>query len=183
MLEIETARLRLRQFADSDLEDYARIYANPEYTRYSPKGAVPLEQAREASQAAYDYFSSHWQQHGFGVWAICDRIQNQLIGQCGLNCLPDNDEVEVLYRLDQLYWNRGLATEATKASLRYGFEQVKLEKTVALTLPQHIASRRVMEKAGLHYAKNVRIYDLNVVFCTLNRTEYQPDDSVYVLSV
>ena len=183
MLAIETARLRLRHFIESDLEDYARIYANPEYTRYSPKGAVPLEQAKEASQAAYDYFTSHWQRQGFGVWAVCDRTQNKLIGQCGLNCLPDNDEVEVLYRLDQLYWNRGLATEATKASLRYGFEQVKLEKIVALTLPQHIASRRVMEKAGLHYTKNAYIYNLNVVYYTLYRTEYQPDDSVYIFSV
>lgn len=183
MFGIETARLRLRQFIESDLEDYARIYANPEYTRYSSKGAVPPEQARAAAQAAYDYFTSHWQQHGFGVWAVCDRTQNRLIGQCGLNCLPDNDEVEVLYRLDQLYWNQGLATEATKASLRYGFEQVKLDKIVALTLPQHVASRRVMEKAGLHYARDARIYELDVVYYTLRRAEYQPDDSVYILSV
>jgi [ribosomal protein S5]-alanine N-acetyltransferase len=183
MSEIETARLWLRQFIQSDLEDCARIYANPEYTRYSPKGAVPLEQARDAAQAAYDYFTSHWQQHGFGVWAVCDRTANKLIGQCGLNCLPDNEEVEVLYRLDQLYWNQGLATEATKASLRYGFEQVKLDRIVALTLPQHIASRRVMEKAGLHYAKNAHIHGLDVVYYTLHRSEYQPDDSAYILSV
>ncbi|MFQ4168362.1 GNAT family N-acetyltransferase [Scytonema millei] len=183
MLEIETARLQLRQFADSDLEDYARLLANPEYTRYSPKGIVPLEQAREASQAAYKYFTNHWQQSGFGVWAVCDRYSHKLLGQCGLNCLPDSDEVEVLYRLDPAYWNQGMATEAAKASLRYGFEQVKLDEIVALTLPHHLASRRVMAKAGLHYVKNARIYSLDVVYYTLHRIEYQPDDSVYVLLV
>lgn len=183
MPAIETARLRLRQFSDSDLEDYARIFAAPEYTRYSAKGSVPLNRVREASQAAYDYSTSHWQQHGFGVWAVCDRIANKLIGQCGLNCLPDSDEVEVLYRLDRAYWNQGLATEATKASLRYGFERVKLDKIVALTLPHHLASRRVMEKAGLHYVKNAHIYGLDVVYYTLDRIKYQPDDSVYILSV
>jgi [ribosomal protein S5]-alanine N-acetyltransferase len=183
VFEIETARLRLKQFTDRDLAAYARIYADPEYTRYSPKGAVPQEQAREASRAAYDYFTSHWQQHGFGVWAVCDRAQNKLIGQCGLNCLPDSNEVEVLYRLDRAYWNQGLATEAAKASLKYGFEQVKLDKIVALTLPHHIASRRVMEKAGLHYAKDAHIYGLDVVYYTLHQTQYQPDDSMYILSV
>jgi ribosomal-protein-alanine N-acetyltransferase len=183
MSEIETARLRLRQFTNSDLEDYARIFADPEYTRYSPRGSVTLEQASEAAQAAYDYFTSHWQQHGFGVWAVCDRTHNQLIGQCGLNCLPDNNEVEVLYRLDRSYWNQGLATEAAKASLRYGFEQVMLNWIVALTLPHHQASRRVMEKSGLRYAKDARIYNLNVVYYTLNCWEYQPDDSIYILSV
>lgn len=119
MPAIETARLRLRCFTERDLEDYVRIFADPEYTRYSPKGSVPLEQVREAAQAAYNYFTYHWQQHGFGVWAICDRVNHKLIGQCGLNCLPDSHEVEVLYRLDRAYWNQGLATEATKASLRY----------------------------------------------------------------
>ncbi|MDV2995351.1 MAG: hypothetical protein N4J56_005005 [Chroococcidiopsis sp. SAG 2025] len=183
MPAIETARLRLRCFTERDLEDYARIFADPEYTRYSPKGSVPLEQVREAAQAAYNYFTYHWQQHGFGVWAICDRVNHKLIGQCGLNCLPDSNEVEVLYRLDRTYWNQGLATEATKASLRYGFEQVQLGKIVALTLPHHLASRRVMEKAGLHYTKDAHIYGLDVVYYTLHRVEYQPDNSMYVLLV
>jgi len=147
------------------------------------KGIVPPEQAREASQAAYDYFTCHWQQHGFGVWAVADRSYDKLIGHCGLNRLPDSDEVEVLYRLDRAYWNQGLATEAAKASLRYGFEQVKLDKIVALTLPHHLASRRVMEKAGLHYTKDARIYGLDVVYYTLHRVKYRPDDSVYVLLV
>jgi ribosomal-protein-alanine N-acetyltransferase len=183
MPEIETARLRLRQFTDSDLEYYARLYSNPEYTRYSPKGAVPLEQAKEASQAAYNYFISHWRKHGFGVWAVVDRVNqnNKIIGQCGLNCLPDSDEVEVLYRLDQPYWNQGLTTEATKASLRYGFEQVKLDQIVALTLPEHFASRRVMEKARMRYEKDAHIYRLNVVYYVLYRTAYQPDNFLYRL--
>jgi len=57
VFEIETARLRPRQSIACDLEAYARIYANPECARYSPKGAVPLEQPKEAFQAAYNYFT------------------------------------------------------------------------------------------------------------------------------
>lgn len=183
MPAIETARLRLRCFTERDLEDYVPIFAIQNIPVTLPLGSVPLEQVREAAQAAYNYFTCHWQQHGFGVWAVCDRVNHKLIGQCGLNCLPDSYEVEVLYRLERAYWNQGLATEATKASLRYGFEQVQLDKIVALTLPHHLASRRVMEKAGLHYKKDAHIYGLDVVYYTLHRVEYQPDDSMYVLLV
>ena len=50
MPAIETARLRLKCFTETDLENYARIFADPEYTRYSPKGSVPLEQVKEAAR-------------------------------------------------------------------------------------------------------------------------------------
>jgi ribosomal-protein-alanine N-acetyltransferase len=106
---------------------------------------------------------------------------NQLIGHCGLNFLPNSPEVEVLYRFDQSYWNQGIATEATKSSLRYGFEEAKLDRIVAITAPEHIASRRVMEKAGLKYEKDAYFYNLDVVYYTLSREAWKPDNAPYIL--
>lgn len=183
MLEIETKRLRLRQYSSEDLDELAIILSDPEVMRYSPRGAIPKDRVRQATQEILEFFINHWKQHGFGVWAVLEKKSNQLIGHCGLNFLPDSTEVEVLYRFAQAYWNQGIATEATEASLRYGFEEAKLARIVAVTLPEHTASRRVMEKAGLKYEKEAYFYNLNVVYYALAQTDYQLKDNLYILHV
>ncbi len=183
MLEIETQRLRLRQYSLDDLDKLAIILSNPEVMRYSPRGAIPKEHVQQATKEILEFFMNHWKQHGFGVWAVLEKKSNQLIGHCGLNFLPDSPEVEILYRFAQAYWNQGIATEATKASLRYRFEEVKLARIVAITLPEHTASRRVMEKAGLKYEKDAHFYSLDVVYYALARINYQLDDAPYILHV
>ena len=74
-------------------------------------------------------------------------------------------EIEVGYHLARAFWGRGYATEAARACLRYGFEQLKLERIVAVVRPENVASRRVLEKSGLsytgmgyHYKAEVRMY-------------------------
>lgn len=180
MFEIETARLRLRQYTLNDLDDLALILSNPEVMKYSPRGVIPKEKVKQVTQEILEFFITHWE-HGVGVWAVIYKQTSQLIGHCGLNFLPNSSEVEVLYRFEQPYWNQGIATEATKASLRYGFEEVKLERIVAITTPEHLASRRVMEKAGLEYEKDAHFYNLDVVYYALVREAWQPDDFLYIL--
>jgi ribosomal-protein-alanine N-acetyltransferase len=180
MPEIETNRLRLRPFTLNDLDRHARILSNPEVMKYSPRGPIPTDKVKQVTQEILEFFINHWKQHGFGVWAVIEKQTSQLIGHCGLNFLPNSPEVEVLYRFDQSYWNQGIATEATKASLRYGFESVKLDRIVAITVPEHLASRRVMEKAGLKYEKDAHYYNLDVVYYALSRSAWQPDDTLYI---
>jgi ribosomal-protein-alanine N-acetyltransferase len=181
MPEIETARLLLRQYTLNDLDDLTLILSNPEVMKYSPKGPIPKENVKQVTQEILKFFITHWEHHRFGVWAVIHKQTSQLIGHCGLNFLPNSPEVEVLYRFAQFYWNQGIATEATKASLRYGFEEVKLGRIVAITAPEHLASRRVMEKAGLMYEKDAHFYNLDVVYYALVREAWQPDDSLYIL--
>lgn len=181
MPEIETDRLRLRPYTLDDLDNLAQILSNPEVMKYSPRGAIPKEKVKQVTREILEFFSQHWEQHSFGVWAVIYKQTSRLIGHCGLNFLPNSPEVEVLYRFDQSYWNQGMATEATKASLRYGFEEVKLDSIVAITVAEHLASRRVMEKAGLKYEKDTNFYDLDVVYYTLAREAWQTDDCLYIL--
>lgn len=181
MPKIDTARLQLRQYTLDDLDDLAQILSNPKVMRYSPRGPIPQDKVIQVTQEILEFFVKHWQQHGFGVWAVLDKQLDRLIGHCGLNFLPNSPEVEVLYRFDQNYWNKGIATEATKASLRYGFETVKLERIVAITAPEHTASRRVMEKAGLKYEKDAHFYNLDVVYYAISRAMWQSDNFMYRL--
>jgi ribosomal-protein-alanine N-acetyltransferase len=181
MPEIETARLLLKPYTLDYLDKLIPILSNPAVMKYSPRGPIPKDQVEKVTQEILEFFIAHWQQHGFGVWAVVEKVTSKLIGHCGLNFLPNSPEVEVLYRLDQAYWNQGIASEAAKASLRYGFEEVKLDSIVAIAAPEHTASRRVMEKVGLKYEKNARFHNLDVVYYALARSQWQADDSLYIL--
>lgn len=158
MPALATPRLLLRPFVLEDALDHARIYAKPEVTRFLAGGPFLGEVATRRSRAALELFIDHWSTHGFGAWAVLDRTTGALIGQCGLKYLPDSPEVEILYALDTPYWGRGVATEASAAALRHGFETTQLDRIVAVAKPEHRASHRVMEKLGMTYEGMVEVY-------------------------
>ncbi len=176
MAEIETARLRLRPYMLDDLDRLTIILSNPEVMKYSPRGPIAKGKEKQVTREILEHFIEHWEKYGFGVWAAIEKASGKLIGHCGLNYLPNSPEIELLYRFDQNYWNQGIATEATLASLEYGFSSAKLYKIVAIAAPEHIASRRVMEKVGFKYEKNARFYKLDVVYYSITKDEWQPDD-------
>lgn len=168
MREIETPRLRLRQFTPNDLDNLSRLYSNPDVMRYIGKGI----RTENETQTALSSIIKHYE-HGFGMWAVIYKDNGKLIGRCGLCFLDHTPEVELGYLLDKSYWRRGLATEASHASLKYGFEAVKLEKIVAIAKPENIASRRVMEKVGMKYEKDAYFYNSTVVYYSISRDVYQ----------
>lgn len=150
MQEIETARLYLRQFTPNDLDELYRIYSDSEVMKYLSEGV------RNRAETAADLFGiiADWQKHGFGLWAVVNKQNNQLIGDGGLRFLGKTPEVEVGYVLAKAYWGKGLATEVAAASLKYGFEVLKLDKIVAVADAENSSSRRVMEKVGMKYQHN-----------------------------
>ncbi|MGB5963734.1 MAG: GNAT family N-acetyltransferase [Coleofasciculaceae cyanobacterium] len=168
MREIETPRLRLRQFTCDDLDDLYRLYNSPDLMRYIGKGI----RTKNETQTALSSIIKHYE-HGFGMWAVISKDDDKLIGRCGLCFLDHTPEVELGYLLDKSYWRKGLATEASHASLKYGFEVVKLDKIVAIAKPENIASRRVMEKVGMKYEKDAYFYNNDVVYYAISRDIYQ----------
>ena len=119
------------------------------------------------------YFGEHWQKHGFGDWAVTAKADGELLGHCGLNFVPEVSEVEVEYALAKAYWGRGIASEAARASLKFGFEILRLPRIIALADPQNIASWRVMEKVGLTYQKEVFFFGMQLVYYQIERGEYE----------
>ncbi|MEI2583487.1 GNAT family N-acetyltransferase [Scytonema sp. PRP1] len=85
-----------------------------------------------------------------------------------------------MYTLARGYWGKGIATEAAKVSLRYGFEELKAQ-IMALAAPTNFASVRVMLKLGMKYEKNAFLYNRKVVYYAISRQEWQAEDSVYIL--
>jgi ribosomal-protein-alanine N-acetyltransferase len=141
-----TPRLALRPYRLQDVDSLYAILHEPEILRYFPNPAPP---AHERVERLISSFLDHWQQHRYGWWAV-EPLQNPaLAGWCGLTYLPETDEVEVAYLLGHAFWGKGLATEAAEACLKFGFEQVGLERIIAIVHPDNIASQRVVEKNGM----------------------------------
>jgi RimJ/RimL family protein N-acetyltransferase len=172
MAEMETARLQLRQFTLDDFDDLFRLYSDAEVMKY-----LSLR-TREQTQASLHKHIQHWQQHNFGMWAVIHKDSSKLIGRCGLGFLENTPEVELGYVFDKSYWNMGLGTEASQATLQYGFRELKLERIVAIAKPENIASVRVIQKVGMKYQKNAHYYGHDVVYYAISRSEWQPDDSL-----
>jgi ribosomal-protein-alanine N-acetyltransferase len=150
-LDLRTARLVLRRWRADDLEPYARLLADPQVVRYI-SGSRPLP--RQRVEAFCADFVTQWDQLGFGPFAAIHKPSGRWIGQVGLNRLaewPDVHCVEVGFELLRPYWGQGLATEGAIASLGFGFETHGLERIISVANPANLASRRVMEKAGLTY--------------------------------
>jgi ribosomal-protein-alanine N-acetyltransferase len=168
--EIETERLLLRLFCEADLDDYAaRIFADPQVTRYLPPRLIP---AQERARRALTYITNHWERNGYGIWAVTDKADVQFIGQCGLNYLQETGEVEVDYALAKAYWGKGIASEAAREAVRFAFEVLELERIIGLVVPENTASRRVLEKLGFTYVKETHLFDLDLVCYELLRAAH-----------
>ena len=170
MREIETARLRLRTWREDDLAPYARICADPEVMRYL---SGPM--TREHSEQQVSEFVRHWEERGFGLWAVEEKSSGAFIGFIGLLYHEDWSEgkhrTEVGWRLGRPFW--GLATEGAMASLRYGFEEVGLDLIISIAVPENLASRRVMEKLGMTLRGETRFKGSDVVWYAVERQVWE----------
>lgn len=141
---IKTERLHLRKVEDADFVSLGRIYADQECMRFYP-GAKSASEIREWFQRlAFDSYA----QHGFGLWAVVDRVSGEVIGDCGITLqhTPAGLEPEIGYHLWREYWGMGLATEAAIACRDYAFHALGLRRVVSITSPENIPSQKVAER-------------------------------------
>ena len=145
---IETPRLILRPWRQSDLALFAELNADPAVMRLL--GGVLR---REESNAYAGRAEAHFAEHGFCKWAVEAPGVSPLVGAVGLSHVrfqaSFTPAVEVAWRLDRRYWGRGYATEAAQASVDDGFRRVGLKAIVAMTTLGNHASMRVMEHLGM----------------------------------
>lgn len=148
LIELETERLRLRQWLPIDREPFAALNADPSVMEFFP---APLDRA--ASDAMADRCQSLIAERGWGFWAVEVKAVSQFIGFAGLHIpaseLPFSPCVEVGWRLAFPYWGQGFASEAARAAVRAGFELLALPEIVSFTAVGNIRSRAVMERLGM----------------------------------
>ncbi|HHY77547.1 MAG TPA: GNAT family N-acetyltransferase, partial [Clostridiales bacterium] len=162
--ELETDRLYMRRFRTNDLDVFSQILGQDEVGQWLPRGRG---YTKDEVEKFLDNVAKHWQEKGYGIWAVIEKESGKIIGHCGLNYVKQNDEVEVLYGFGKEYWGLGYATEAAKAALSFGFEKIGLDRIVAFAKIDNIASRRVIEKIGLKYIKDIEIFGMNCAYYEL----------------
>ena len=175
MTAIEIDRLILRSPQISDLDTLTEISNDPEVTRFLPSQGVAI--ARNKVEKSLQSFIEHWQQRGYGIWVIVEAASSETIGYCGLRYLDELQEVELLYGLARAYWGRNIMTKAATAAVSWGFEIAKLERIVAMVLPDNNASKRVIEKLDFGYEKQIEIFDLNVLYYSLTSNAVRKKES------
>ncbi|MCR9232797.1 GNAT family N-acetyltransferase [Gimesia chilikensis] len=150
---METTRLILRRWCEDDVTPFVELNKDPRVMQYYPSTLTS-----EQSMQMMDDIQKHFEEYGFGLWAVEIKDQTPFAGFIGL-AVPQFTAfftpcIEILWRLATPYWNQGYATEGAHAVLDFGFDECNLKQIVSFTVPSNIASRRVMEKIGMSYIDN-----------------------------
>jgi RimJ/RimL family protein N-acetyltransferase len=163
-LNLETHRLIFRPFTLDDAEAMFRMDSNPIVHKYLWN--TPAKDISEII-TVIEYLNKQYEENKIGRYATFLKENGQFIGWTGIKYINDHVEngntnfYDYGYRLDEPFWNKGYATEATKFWLDYGFNQMNIEKMNAYTHAQNGASNHILSKCGMVFME-----------------EYTPDDGI-----
>ncbi|MBJ9977882.1 GNAT family N-acetyltransferase [Pseudomonas sp. S75] len=148
ILTLQSARLILRQWQDDDLPAFAEMCADPQVMRYFPAPLSRLECA-----ALIGRVRGHFNEYGYGLWALERMDSGAFIGLTGLLNVnfeaPFAPAVEVGWRLARRHWGQGFASEAAWTCLRCAFAQLHLDEVVSFASQHNVPSQKVMQAIGM----------------------------------
>ena len=142
---LSTARLRLRPFKQTDLDDYAAICADAEVMRYIGAGG-PV--GRDVAWRHMALFLGEWALHGYGTWAVERRKDRRLIGRAGFLHPEGWPGCELAWTLARHAWGQGLGFEASRAALAYGRDHLGLGEVISLIRKDNLRSIALAERLG-----------------------------------
>jgi RimJ/RimL family protein N-acetyltransferase len=172
---LETERLLLRRFTEADLDDLVALDSDPEVMRFLTGGApTPREKIRDEvlPRILRDYRRSPRQ----GRWAAEEKSSGEFLGWFGLRQRPETKRGEMAlgYRLRKSAWGKGYATEGLIALIDLCFTKLDIQRVFAETMAVNVASRRVMEKAGMRLARTFHpTWDDPIDGSELGEVEYE----------
>jgi ribosomal-protein-alanine N-acetyltransferase len=166
---ITTTRLLLRPFVPGDLRALHGIMNEPGIMHYFPT-PTPPDTARVERLIARQIEAGA--RYGRAFWAMEWPNDGSLLGWCGLQYLEETGETEVGYLLTHSYWGRGLATEAARASVAYGFTHFHLPEIIGITHPENRKSQHVLEKCGLRFTARTRYFEMDCFRYAISRAAH-----------
>jgi len=152
---LETDRLLLRRFTADDVDNLVELDGDPDVMRFITGGRpTPREEIRDDVLPAFLGYYRRFA--GYGFWAAIEKSTGAFLGWFHLRPPEGHrlDDVELGYRLRKSAWGKGYATEASRALIRKAFTELGARRVYAETMAVNLASRRVMEKAGLRLVRS-----------------------------
>lgn len=160
---LQTERLILRPFSPKDAPDVQRLAGDVAVSDTTLNIPHPYE---DGVAEAWIVTHQHVFAGGQGVtFAITMQTSGELVGTISLRTIPRFNRAEMGYWVGKPYWGKGYCTEAAKAVIAYGFDELNLNRVLAYHLTRNPASGRVMEKAGMRYEGHLRqhVYKANAL--------------------
>lgn len=142
---LETERLLLRLFRESDLDAYAEMCGDPEVMQYL--GGATMTRAESWRSMAT--VLGHWQLRGFGLWAVEERSSSQMVGRVGCWRPEGWPGLELAWTLRSAFWGRGYATEAANTALDVAFSHLGQSHVISMIHCENQASIRVAGRLGM----------------------------------
>ncbi|MGO9029910.1 MAG: GNAT family N-acetyltransferase [Acidimicrobiales bacterium] len=143
-----TERLHLRRWKPPDQAPFAALNADPVVMEHFPSLLTTEESAAFIERA-----ESSFEERGYGWWALESRDGAEFLGFVGLGMVrpgtPCAPAVETGWRLARPAWGHGYATEAARAAVAFGFDELGLDEIVAFTVPGNRRSQAVMARLGM----------------------------------
>jgi [ribosomal protein S5]-alanine N-acetyltransferase len=169
IITFRTDRLIAERLLLTDLDELCRMHRDP-------SGMATLGGLRSDDQTRQFLRDNlrYWDQHGYGLWMFRSKADGRFVGRGGLRHVHvgGHDEVELAYALMAAFWGNGLATEMAEAILTVAFEHLGLTDIVAFTLTTNQASRRVMERVGCTFERDIVHAGLPHVLYRIKREAY-----------
>lgn len=163
-----TNRLYLRELENQDLDFLTALHQDKAVMQY----IGPLRSRDQVAERIRKIIHSYSENPGLGIWLCCLRTHHTPVGWACLKDLDGTPQIEVGYRFARSYWGNGYATEITRSLLNYGFKDRQIPEIVAVTRPDNLASRRVLEKAGLTFQGQAFFYQTEVLYFKITREEW-----------
>jgi RimJ/RimL family protein N-acetyltransferase len=167
---LETQRLILRGFRETDVDALTGIAADPIVRPFLTDGSLPL---REACWRQIALWVGHWAIRGFGMWAVEERDSGTFVGRIGLWQPEGWPGTEAGWLLGREWWGRGYAMEAARASMDWGFNHLDVPELLSLILPDNQPSIAVAERIGERYRGQVPFRGGSTGLWAITRAEWE----------
>ena len=155
MTVLQTGRIALRRLTTDDASFIRELVNEPSWIRFIGDRGVRSEEDARAYLVRGPI--AMYERHGFGLWMCEEKASGQPLGICGLIKRDTLEDVDIGFAFLPRFWGQGYAHEAAAAVLDYGREVLELDRIVAITSPDNVASIRLLEKLGLRLEKSFEI--------------------------
>ncbi len=152
MVLFETERLAVRHFTAGDAEDFFRFNSHPEVMRY----IRPVKNRESAAAFLAKNLNLYLPGSCLGRFFVAEKTTGQFIGSFSLLYMSLADDIHIGYGLMPEYWGQGYALELLKAGVLYFFSNSLRNSLYAITEPANTASRKVLEKAGFLFSRQIK---------------------------
>jgi len=170
VLTLETERLLLRPFRDTDIDAYAAMCADPDVMRYvGDRGVL----SRDDASRQMAMLVGHWHLRGFGMWAVDERATNTFIGRVGLHSPDGWPDREVAWALARPHWSRGFALEAARAALGHAFGPLQWPRAISVIDPENLRSVRLAERLGERLEGEIEVRGHRVCLYSIERDSWR----------